>query len=153
MNKCEKCGFLHYRTDPCRKPSKSTAARKDVLGIRWKGKAHTDPQPDGELVSVSRGMVPKLASAGTQALPVDTNPDADAREIGESFSALFAPSAGMGEDKDRRPNPEWYNGIDALPRSEPPPKALMPWPRLAKFDKKAWMREYMREYMRKRRAK
>lgn len=20
MNKCDKCGFLHYRTDPCRKP-------------------------------------------------------------------------------------------------------------------------------------
>ena len=26
MNKCEKCGFLHYRTDPCRKPKSDGVA-------------------------------------------------------------------------------------------------------------------------------
>lgn len=28
-----------------------------------------------------------------------------------------------------KPNPEWYNGIDALPGHENPPKANLPWPR------------------------
>lgn len=31
MNKCEKCGFLHYRTDPCR-PSKGTSTNIKVAG-------------------------------------------------------------------------------------------------------------------------
>jgi hypothetical protein len=26
MNKCEKCGFLHYRTDPCSKPKEPPAS-------------------------------------------------------------------------------------------------------------------------------
>lgn len=62
MNKCEKCGFLHYRTDPCRKPKESTAARKDVRR-NW---TPTEPSAHGE--SAERSQL-----AGTQALPVDTN--------------------------------------------------------------------------------
>lgn len=28
MNKCEKCGFLHYRTDPCRVKKEPTPLRE-----------------------------------------------------------------------------------------------------------------------------
>lgn len=71
MNKCEKCGFLHYRTDPCRVAKKSTAARKDVLTNR-PGRAGSTPAS-----STTRGDMGKSEArptAGTQALPVDTTP-------------------------------------------------------------------------------
>ena len=29
MNKCKKCGFLHYRTDPCRKPKNTNGDKAE----------------------------------------------------------------------------------------------------------------------------
>lgn len=60
MNKCEKCGFLHYRTDPCRVLKRSTAVRMDVQRVEVSG------VKDGIATALSGSV------AGTQVLPVDT---------------------------------------------------------------------------------
>lgn len=128
MNKCEKCGFLHYRTDPCRVAKKSTAARMDVQKLegsttssdaakKRSGDTGNARLGDGLSEASKLAEIAQSGPAGTQALPVDT----------------------------LKPSPEWYAGIDALTGHEPPPQN-------PKFDKKAWQREYMRDYMRKRRA-
>lgn len=64
MNKCEKCGFLHYRTDPCRTPKKSTAALEaEVLG-----------RQETASLALKRSKRSKAVSNGrSSALPVDTN--------------------------------------------------------------------------------
>lgn len=66
-------------------------------------------------------------AAGTQALPVDTIP-----VRGAEFLKDDAATAAVSDKAEQE--------------SATPPTG-------AKFDKKAWMRDYMREYMRKRRAK
>jgi hypothetical protein len=41
MNKCEKCGFMHYRTDPCR-------AAKPIVAMDFgvePPSVHIDPKP------------------------------------------------------------------------------------------------------------
>jgi len=106
------------------RPTKSTAARKDVL---TNGDRSVDAPASSKRSVASSGLIQiggsdvrgkQTAIAGTQALPVDTNPGGGVRPL--STPTL----AGAVEDIDR-----------------------------PKFDKKAWMREYMRVYMRNHRAK
>jgi hypothetical protein len=95
MNKCEKCGFLHYRTDPCRVAKKSTAARKDVR-VKSENRADfVDGLPTSE--SLEPGAV-----AGTQALSVDTtnaeSPNGRAADF-ESGSVGSTPASAPKFDK------------------------------------------------------
>ena len=68
FEKCKRCGFMHYSTDPCKE---STAALREVPRP-----SATHPsagkQRAGRSVSDKRIMTPPLGTAGTQALPVDT---------------------------------------------------------------------------------
>lgn len=89
MNKCEDCGYLHYRTDPCRVAKKSTAA----------GKVSPNQKALGQSALNAGG-------ACTQALPVDTNPESSVETLDSSIHGTpFTPSAGTGEDTDRQPKP------------------------------------------------
>lgn len=33
MNKCEKCGFMHYRTDPCRVRAGAVSVKHETFGV------------------------------------------------------------------------------------------------------------------------
>lgn len=130
---------LSYHLSP---ELKSTAARKDVPVI--KGQAHTqggghertsaepgtkgvvtlsEANPDLANQVERRGTKSKTQTvgAGTQVLPVDTNPVQDAKAMTVNTAAAVATEPAQGVQ---------------IPRLGPLPK----------FDKKAWMREYMRDH-------
>lgn len=93
MNKCEDCGFLHYRTDPCRVAKKSTAALK--AEVQRSGTAER-----------SQVTGPVVVSSRSRALPVDTNPGSSMGTLDSSTqTASSTPSAGTGGDTDRQPKP------------------------------------------------
>lgn len=120
MNKCEKCGGMHWRTAPCVQSKKSTAARKDV-------QREIDVSGSGES---STAHPVRKRGAGTQALPVDTNPVS-----GEEGFTPFVSTPELLTEPDRRAGDKDDQPI--LSRKE---------------KKAAWMREHMPAYMRQYRA-
>lgn len=46
MNRCDKCGYLHYRTDPCREPKNSEPVARD----------RTDPPRSGAATRKDAGL-------------------------------------------------------------------------------------------------
>ena len=64
MNKCEKCGFLHYRTDPCRKP-------KVRIGTEASDNAFTTPKSSVSAEPPSDLEVHTQSAAAPSYVPVE----------------------------------------------------------------------------------
>lgn len=136
MNKCEKCGFLHYRTDPCRKPKEKKAQPDETLrrieaGLvvepsakSTEAKAGTASNQRGPQVAqaVEQGDASVIAqdlscASSNLALPVDTN-------------SLQSQNASSGNSDDGKPLTQT---IPVKPRGRPS----------TCFDKRAYNKQYM----------
>lgn len=120
MNKCEKCGFLHYRTDPCRVAKKSTAALKEVqTGLASKDvRDNSTARVGGSLQGRHLNREDHIPQAGTQALPVDTNPSGTTRSRSSTGQSL-----GVAGSKPAVSEPEGQPKPRGRPRIHPDRKA------------------------------
>lgn len=112
---CKHCGRAHPSYECKYRDTKSTAALMEVQ-TKAKGGSFVhkgEAQSNGSSVAQSgerppaggRSGVQIPPTAGTQALPVDTNPERPVVVFTVTdHGSSEAPSAGTGEDKDRQPN-------------------------------------------------
>lgn len=115
---CKHCGGAHPAFE-CRK--KSVAARKDVRQVVGS---------DGfrKAIDPSNAAGEKAFIAGTQALPIDTNPEQRGRREAKAKNREV-------QDPAQEKSANLTRGVTAGETA-------------TKFDRKSWMREYQRNYMR-----
>lgn len=117
MNKCENCGFLHYRTDPCRVAKKSVSGREtdaDSPLSRLPPKSASDDKSGRSQTKSTATRVEHIEPrrSANVSLPVDTNPSG-----ADTKAPVITSSAGTDGDKDRQPKPR------GRPRIHPDRKA------------------------------
>lgn len=145
--KCEKCGFLHYRTDPCKKPKEFAGSPSPVRPAAHNGSiVGSNPTPATKSTAKAedgadgyRSTTRVNSGKKVQKPSVDTNQSVGIR----STQLIMTPDAVTGNNESSGSHAGSSNGrtapFDGVNTGSNPVPA-------SKFDKVAYQRAYMRKW-------